>query len=93
MTVDLQPGIITEIADELVKELQEELDWEVMMDIMKGVGYTHIAVNWPTRMNESQAHEIKEWCRANLTGHYQGRGPNWLFKSEQDATLFALRWL
>lgn len=93
MTImNLQPGIITEIAKDLAKALQEELDWEVMIDILKEVGYTHITMPWPVIMNDSRAHEIKQWCRTNLREHYSGRGPNWFFKSERDATLFLLRW-
>ena len=90
--MNLQPGIITEMAEDLAKELQEAFDWEVMMDIMKEVGYTHITMPWPVIMNDSRAHKIKQWCQANLKEHYSGRGPDWLFKSEQDATLFVLRW-
>lgn len=90
--MNLQPGIITEMAEDLAKELQEEIDWEVMMDIMKESGYTHITMPWPTRINEMQAHAIKEWCRANLKEHYSGRGQDWLFKNEKDAIMFTLRW-
>lgn len=93
MAINLHPGVITEIAEDLAKELQEEVDWEVMMDIMKEVGYTHITMPWPNRMNEIQAHAIKEWCRDNLKENYQGRGKDWLFKNEKDASMFVLRWI
>lgn len=90
--MNLQHRIVTEIADDLARTLQEEIDWEIIMDMMKAVGYTHITMPWPVRMNESYAHEIKEWCRSNLKDHHKGRGKDWLFKSEKDASMFALRW-
>lgn len=92
-TMNLQSGIITEIADDLAQILQEHLDWEIMMDMIKSAGYTHITMPWPNRIDEIQANEIKKWCQDNLNEHYKGRGPDWLFKSKKDATLFALRWM
>ena len=82
-----------EYEEELAKTLQEEIDWEVMMDILKEEGYTHITMPWPTRMGVVQAQDIREWCKANLTEHFHGRGPDWLFKSEKDVSIFMLRWM
>jgi ssRNA-specific RNase YbeY (16S rRNA maturation enzyme) len=86
------PDIQKEIADTMAKEIQEEIDWEIMMGMIEGLGYKHIVMKWPERMNEIQAHEIKEWCKSNLDDHFMGRGKDWLFKSEKDATMFILRW-
>jgi hypothetical protein len=82
------PGLEEEVA----KILQEEIDWEIMIDIMTEVGWTKIEMDWPTRMSESDAHEIKEWCQANLQGNYNGRAKIWLFEKSQDAVMFSLRW-
>ena len=81
-----------EYEKEITKVLQEEIDWEVMIDIMTEAGWTKIEMSWPHRMSAVDAYEVKEWCRANLQGHYQGRARIWLFEKEQDATMFVLRW-
>ena len=81
-----------ELEAELAKTLQEEIDWEILSDMLKVSGWTGIEVRWPSRMSESDAHEIKEWCKANLTGNYKGRGSSWIFQHEKDAVLFSLRW-
>ena len=87
-TMNLHPGMVTELAQELL----EELNWEVMIDIMTEHGWTKIEMGWPHRMSEQDAHEIKEWCRDNLQGNYNGRAKIWLFEKEKDATMFMLRW-
>ena len=78
--------------EEVAKVLQEEIDWEVMIDIMTEIGWTKVEMTWPHRMSEVDAHEVKEWCRTNLQGNYNGRARTWLFEKEKDAVLFALRW-
>jgi hypothetical protein len=88
----LQPQYSKDLEDELLKTFQEEIDWEVMMDTLKQVGYKHITMPWPVRMDEARAHEIRSWCRTNLAEHFLGRGPDWLFVSEQDAIMFLLKW-
>lgn len=89
-TVALEQGE-AEIGDEAARILQEEIDWEIMSDIMKSMGWAHVSVPW-NKTTDSQAHEIKEWLKENVTGHYKGRGSTWLFERKEDATLFALRW-
>jgi hypothetical protein len=85
------PDIRQEIADKMAKELQEEIDWGILCDMFKNVGWTEIKLTW-SDMTASRAHEIKEWCRSNLKGHYKGRGCTWLFELEKDATMFILKW-
>lgn len=80
------------LVEEAAQTLRDEIDWQVMMNILLEVGYIHISMSWSERMNESLAHKIKEWCRDNLKEDYHGRGKDWYFKSEKDATVFVLRW-
>lgn len=87
MTRDIEEQIV----DAMAREIQEEIDWEIMCDMMKSIGWTTVKLKWP-RMTESLAHEIKEWCRTNLTGIYRARGRTWMFSKEKDAVLFSLRW-
>ncbi len=86
------PDMHPKLVDEMSKVLAEEIDWEIMMGLLVELGYIRICMTWPERMNEVHAHEIKEWCRANLKEDYHGRGSDWYFKSEKDATMFSLRW-
>lgn len=86
------PKVNPGMEEEVAKILQEEIDWEIMQDIMVRVGWTKIEMDWPARTSETALHEIKEWCRANLQGHYNGRAKIWLFEKEKDAVMFSLRW-
>ena len=80
-----------EIIDKLSKDMQEDIDWGVLCELLKEVDWVKVDLEWP-RMTESLAHEIKEWCRANLKGHYKARGRTWIFEKEKDASMFILRW-
>lgn len=80
-----------EVIDEMSKILQEEIDWEIMCQIMKEIGWTEITTSWDIKSLE-ETYEIKEWCEMNLKGHRKGRGKTWLFELEKDASMFALRW-
>lgn len=94
-TVTLEHGqndYDSELEKEITKTLQEEIDWEVMIDILTEIGWTKIEMDWSARIPESTAQEVKEWCRQNLKGNYKGRGRQWLFEKEKDATMFVLRW-
>jgi hypothetical protein len=81
-----------DVEDELIKSFQEELDWRVRMDTFVADKYTQITMPWSGWMDAPKAQEIRDWCRTNLTDHFLGRGPDWLFKNEKDAILFKLRW-
>lgn len=63
-----------------------------MIDILTEIGWTRIDMTWPLRMSAQDAHEVKEWCRANLKGNYRGRQRIWLFEKEKDASMFIMRW-
>lgn len=81
-----------QMADQAAKILQEEIDWEVMIDILTEVGWTKVNIDWPRQMSAADAHAVKEWCRNNLQGNYNGRNRIWLFEKSQDAIMFSLRW-
>jgi hypothetical protein len=49
-------------------------------------------MSWGNRIDETKAHEVKEWCKENLQGDYKGRGNIWMFAKEKDAVLFSLKW-
>lgn len=88
MTTDIRQNTM----DVMAKEIQEEIDWGIMLEIMRASGWTHVIMSWSARMDVTQAYEIKEWCRANCTRNYKGRGADWLFESAEEAVMFKLRW-
>lgn len=88
----MKNDIEEEIVNTMAKEIQEEIDWEIMCDMMIALGWTKVKMTWPDRMTEAMAHTIKEWCRENLKGHYQGRGTTWIFDRKEDAVWFTLKW-
>lgn len=92
LLTDKTNGLEDEISTAMSKEIQEEIDWEIILSMLKDMGWTQIRMDWPRRMNEGLAHEIKEWCQINLKGHYKGRYSTWVFENEKDATMFVLRW-
>lgn len=80
------------ISGRMAKQLQEEIDWEVLCSFLNDTGWTKVKIEWPKNMTEAGAHEISEWCRANLKGEYKGRGHTWIFENGKDATIFLLKW-
>lgn len=94
-TVTLECGdgsVSADLEEEVAKILQEEIDWEIMMDMLTQLSWTKVQVDFPERMAENDAHQIKEWCRANLHGNYKGRANIWLFELQEDAVMFTLKW-
>lgn len=82
-----------ELTEKLSLEMAEQIDWELLTDMMLSVGWTKITISEPwSNMTASFAHEIKQWCRENLTGNYNARGRVWIFEKAQDAEWFMLRW-
>lgn len=91
-TMNLHPNIIAEISGDLDGEFKEQKDWQVIIDCYLEMGWTKVQMDWSPRIPDITAHDVKEWCRANLQGHYNGRNKIWLFEKEKDAMLFTLRW-
>ena len=86
------PDLQKELMEKIAKDMAEDIDFEVMCGLMKDIGWTQIKISRPKNITEGGAHEIKEWCRHNLTGNYKGRGQTWLFENSKDASMFVLRW-
>jgi|694.fasta_scaffold03834_25 hypothetical protein len=91
LLTDRTNGLPDEIAKTGAKEMQEEIDWGIMCDLLKEVGWVKIQTTWSTQSLED-AYDLKNWCRSNLYGNYKGRGKIWLFEKEKDAIMFALKW-
>lgn len=86
---------ITDLEDklsaEMSRQLQQDIDWQVLSQLLREVGWTQITTSWDM-MSLEESYELKIWCEANLKGHRHGRGKIWLFELEKDASMFALRW-
>lgn len=77
-------NVETEISDIMAKEMAAEVDWCIIADMLHGSGWTKVIV----AVNIG----IEEWLAENCTGQIHHRNNTFLFKNEQDAVLFKLRW-
>ena len=82
----LKPEYGKELEDELAKALQEEIDWEIMCDLMKSIGWTQVEIDRPS------TEDILVWCEKNLKGKYKVHSYVWMFERPEDATWFTMRW-
>lgn len=81
----------SEIEDEISRILSEEIDWAILSDLLVTIS-GWIQVTTPP-VTEVDCQQMREWATANCTGTYrENGGPTWVFESEIDASLFALRW-
>ncbi len=80
------------MVEDMSRMIQEEIDWQIMCDMIKTIGWTEVKMPWDGFMTDSDAHMIKEWCRKNLQGMYRARGRTWMFANEKDASMFILKW-
>ena len=71
--MNIQPGIIIQIADDITKKLQEEIDWDVFCDIMTEIGWYKVETS-KAYMPVEDAYMIKEWCDKNIRGAYRACG-------------------
>ena len=75
-----------ELADEMAKALQEEIDWEILCELMKSIGWTEVEIDQPSTT------DIVAWCTDNLKGKFNNRNYVWMFERAEDATWFTMRW-
>jgi len=79
--------------DLMAHSLKEEIDWTVMNDMLKEVGWIEVTIGAPwSDMTNKFISEIRNWCNLNISGHHRARGRTWLFENEKDAIMFSLRW-
>lgn len=77
------------IAEDLAKEMQQGMDYDLLCEIMIPFGYTAVKIEYS---NKKPWVEVMEWIANNHIGEYQEHKGRWLFKNEQDAIMFKLRW-
>lgn len=80
-----------ELVEDLAKEMQETMDFEVLSDVLCKCGWTRLEVD------DYGFHrlwfEVMDWAKENCTGDFRERLGVWIFEHPQDATAFALKWL
>lgn len=79
-----------EMADVLSKEIQHEIDHEIMFVMLQEAGWYLIALE--RLLSMKHAVDIDEWLKNNCTSESFRWGRKFLFKKQQDAVLFSLKW-
>lgn len=90
LNFDLQEAVMKDMAEQLAKNIQEEIDFQILSDMLVSMGWHHMTFE-PFR-EEKEAAELKEWFKTNCKGKVQSYGSNWLFENEKDMAWFILRW-
>ena len=89
-------GNARSVSDNLIvkmaAEVCKEIDAQVMFNSLAEAGWHAVKLSRFESMHH--AVDIAFWLEENCQqGYHQKAGAQYLFKSEQDATLFALKWL
>lgn len=79
-----------ELADDLSKEMQQEIDQEIMFAMLQDAGWHLIALE--RLLSMKHAVDIDEWLKTNCTSEAFRWGRKCLFKKQEDAVMFALKW-
>lgn len=77
--------------DILADEIQREVDADVMIAMLEECGW--YSVKLPRFKSGHHAVDIQDWIDENNIRDIYGYGSRFMFKHQQDATLFALKWL
>lgn len=77
------------IVKEQAKEMQKSTDYDVLCEIMVPFGYSVVEIEYGSKR---KWYEVMEWIAVNRIADYQEHNGKWLFKNEQDAIMFKLRW-
>jgi hypothetical protein len=93
----LEEEIANHLATEIAREIDKELLDTIMIDVLKSEGWTATNIN-PAYGKSSIVNEIDwyaetaEWIHVNATDDYKLLRGQWLFKNQEDAIMFTLRW-
>lgn len=80
-----------EMVEHLSKEMQQSIDQEIMFAMLQDAGWHQIALE--RLLSMKHAVDIDDWLKNNCTSEAFRWGRKCLFKKQQDAVLFALKWL
>jgi hypothetical protein len=79
-----------QIAENMVREIQEEIDWSIMTQLYVDSGYTEVIIDRPMAIDDE--HNLRNWVEENRTGFVCHRNWHFIFEHSSDAVLFKLRW-
>jgi hypothetical protein len=79
------------IAIAYAKIIQEEIDNEIVIDMLKMNGW--IVVNLERFKDMKHPIDVQDWCTDNIgDGKWKNLGPTFLFRESKHAEWFSLRW-
>lgn len=78
------------IVEEKAKDMQKSMDYDLLCEILVPFGYTVVEIEYGSKR---KWFEVMEWIAVNSISDYQEHKGKWLFKHEQDAIMFKLRWI
>lgn len=90
LNFDLQESVMKDMAETLAKQIQQEIDFQILSDMLVGMGWTKLTFH-PMR-DTTEVQEIQDWLKVNCKGKYQSMNEQWLFEFEKEAAWFVLRW-
>jgi hypothetical protein len=80
--------IIEDIAHAAAEDMRMEIDFGIFSSAAKVYGWTEIEL---TTSSLSHLIEIHQWAKENC-GFFKNLGTKFIFESDKDAALFALKW-
>ena len=88
--IEVEDSIIEEAVARAAKELSDEIDFNVLLNMYKEMGWTEVEFQNPMPMQRAKM--IHDWLDENCKGHRISRGKRFLFELEKEASWCMLRW-
>jgi hypothetical protein len=79
-----------EIAETLIKEIQQEIDEGVMLSLLVECGWTKVPYYFT---NSDHAVDVMMWLDDTPRKNWKRLNGSFVFKNKKDAEWFILRWL
>jgi hypothetical protein len=83
-------SIEQEIINRAGKQMAEEIDFGILADLLKEIGW--VEIEFEPHVESILSYEIQNWIRNNCKGLFRSRGKRFLFELEKDASWFLLKW-
>ena len=83
-------NIEQDIINRAGEHMAREIDFGVLTGMLCSLGWTRVILK---PMTSEQGHDIDEWVKANVKGHFETMGLVWVFEQPKDATWFVLKWM
>lgn len=80
-----------QVIDQLGKEMQVGMDFEILADVMCGGGWTCLKMQYNPHTGQEWSTVI-DWVDNNFEGDYREHNGTWLIELKKDATMLALKW-